>query len=69
MRKKIIMKLGTFQIIANVIVYEMGGLKVSDVYCGNDLADVQTAPILNKLHRLFYIRCCTSVLRLNKNKL
>lgn len=35
----------------------MGGLKVSDVYCGNDLADVQTAPILNKLHRLFYIRC------------
>lgn len=35
----------------------MGGLKVSDVYCGNDLADVQIAPILNKLHRLFYIRC------------
>jgi len=39
-------------------VYEMGGLKVSDVYCGNNFADVQIAPILNKLHRLFYIRCC-----------
>jgi len=38
----------------------MGGLKVSDVYCGNDLADVQIAPILNKLHRLFYIRCYMS---------
>ena len=35
----------------------MGGLKVSDVYCGNDFADVQIAPILNKLHRLFYIHC------------
>jgi len=47
-------------IVTNVLVYEMGGLKVSDVYCGNDLADVQIAPILNKLHRLFYIRCYMS---------
>ncbi len=44
-------------IAANVFVYEMGGLKVSDVYCVNDLADVQIDPILNKLHRLFYIQC------------
>jgi len=47
----------------NVLVYEMGGLTVSDVYCGNDFADVQIAPILNKLHRLFYIHCYASVLK------
>jgi hypothetical protein len=53
----------------NVLVYEMGGLKVSDVYCGNDLADVQIAPILNKLHRLFYIHCYMSGATLNHKSL
>ena len=37
-------------------IYEakrIGGLKVIDVYRGNDFADVQIAPIINILHRLF----------------
>lgn len=45
----------------NLIVYKMGELKVSDVYGGDNFADVQIAPILNKLHRLFYIRSYVSV--------
>lgn len=55
------LEMATKETLSNVcltlLVYEMGGLKVSDVYFGNDLADVQIASIFNKLHRLFYIQC------------
>jgi hypothetical protein len=42
------------------------GLKVSDVYCGDNFADVQIAPILNKLPPIFYIHCYLSVIFKNR---
>ena len=42
---------------------ESRGLKVSDVYCGNNFADVQIAPILNKLHPYFLYTLLVAVFK------